>query len=246
MDKLFVFMAIAIILIIAGGSLYYFNRDNSSIINNSTNQPNGFGTLFLQFQNNSGDIIAVPFTLYVNDVAFLIDKSSDLGYSKISVPVNSTFYIKTESLEYYNKKIYPSFQFNSLESKTIDGILETPGKISITKEGQLKFSDNLFLNISIDGYLNKPLICFRWSPRIIKVEALYKNQTEIPERLKKKVDSCYLISDYINESVKIPIQQHKVEQLTDQDYIRVYVIDDDEYLKGVDSMSPDYLYTIDS
>jgi len=166
--------------------------------------------------------IEANYVIYVNGFENSKDKTVKNGYVLESLPINSTIQIFTEEEGYY-----PSieiFRTSELENIRKEIYLEKYGTLNFSTENKIT-DDFFYFNLTKNGIFKNPLMCFRWSNSIITLKVINLTATyENPERY--FVDRCHKLEEF-NETQEFGFQILKLKELTSEDFIKIYLIDQD-------------------
>lgn len=226
-------MIVALVIVIAAGifAFIYFKyekpaENNSQVIYN-------LNVKLL----SGGRQVSEPFVIVMNGQIYKMINSSSETYTSTELPANSSFTLYTNSQHYYNtKEDFNTFGIERDIRKDIE--LKPYGNVTINITNTL-IDKEIFVDITSNGTIKNPIICFRWSKNIVGVYTYNMSQINKPSRIENKVDKCFQIADEITDTKKIVILTFKWFGNIDQgDYIKSYLIDADVHYYG-DLMAED-------
>lgn len=250
-----------VVLMAAGYAAYYFLIKDDDPIKEAV----AYKNIFLRITDTHTDKqIQSGFLIYLPETNTVYKNGTTLknGRLKIEVPFNTTIYLMSfnlEGQEYYTT-IWNQGSTKILQDRDVNLNVDVYGEIEIEHNGTLN-GDNIFIKLTKKGAVNSVKPCLRWSFNIISADIIGKGHSETPSRLNEKVDRCYDsidISGNSSEPSVFEIRYTLFKQTTSEDFIKVYLIDEDarywqlassngyvsEDKEGKDIGIPDVIYRI--
>ncbi len=221
------FILFAFIAIVAAGiiAFLYFVVEKPA-----QEQPSVFYNLNVKI-SSEGKQVAEPFSIIMNGQLYKSFNSSSDSYTSISLPINNSYQIFTESYDYYNVEEDFSSYGNDKDLRK-DIVLQPYGNVSINVTNMLADKE-VFLKINVTGIIKNPILCFRWSKNIIGVSLFNQTIAEKPKRLGNKVDKCFLIANELKDEEKsLDLTFKWFGNIEESDYIKAYLIDADIHYFG--------------
>lgn len=165
-----------------------------------------------------------PNNHYSNSTTFPND------YLSMKVPINSTYYVRTNNLSYYTT-IKKQEVFTS-EPRRIILDLTKSSNIEVKSLNTFNNSCNITLSIKTNGIFKDAILCVRWSKNII---SLYSDRFNFEKSNKyAKYDKCFNLGDFNNEEKLTNIHCSVFNSLDNLDYLQFVVYDRDIY-EGVEN-----------
>jgi len=230
MTAIFVIFLIFVLLGGAFATYYFFLKDKQVEEPVITNRD-----IFLRITDEgTGDQIQSGFVIYLTSTGEVYREGKTLkeGRLRISVPVNTSFYLITYNLEdqEYYSAVWKDKREMIFEDRDINLIVKPYGSFSIEQQGKFNVDENLVVFVEKQGHVSRVKPCVRWSNHIISVRLSGMGRSEIPSRLDGKIDKCYDsidISQNLSEPTRLELDYDVYGKIDEDDFIKIYLIDED-------------------
>lgn len=194
----------------------------------------------------SGDLISTNYAVYVGGKLDKTGRTSDSGYVLLRYPKNSSVFIESTNLTYYNDKVEAVSNDENLTRVTLQ--LNRLGQLNISPLNPMFDWDNIItFNLTTDYYFKNLILCTEWSYAVIFVKS---NYSEMPEPL-NTFDRCWNTGISIDRTTpqNITLTYKLMNSFKEGDYIKIYFIDSENDITGIneskDYWAPNKNYTLE-
>lgn len=227
MNKGLIILSFVFILLIVASIIVYFIYEKPKQIDAMSESTYNLTLKFV----SSNQQVATGYNINLDGGSISYKNGTTLlnDYLYLTLPVNHTFTISNYNID--NQKFYKIFKTFAPNdnSNIINNEIELIpyGTINISNDYSLAQSKNISLLLNISGEVRCINMCVRGSTHIVSIKSEY-NIYKIPQRLKDKVDKCFVLFNNASNEVKnANILYSSFGELSQDDNIKVYIIDGD-------------------
>lgn len=229
MNSRLVIGVIIIVLIglgIIAGVYYFYEKPKQDMV---IGAENNFSIAF--FDAVTKKQIVADYIIVIDGTIFKRGTSLSEGFIREKIPSsNSTIYVYSinGSKKYYNTQ-YLYFGMNSNTTSNIKADIEltTVGQLEINQLTDID-SETKALELSSNGTIKSLFLCLTWSNNYITANLVNYTRAEVPDFMLTKANKCYDTQEFLKSSnLTFWFTYKKYQELTESDYIKVYIFDRD-------------------